>query len=1025
MKKIFTKSLFCILLFFSIAVFAQEKTVSGTVTDTTGVPLPGVNVFESGTQNGTATDFDGFYSLNVSENATLEFSYVGFTTQEISVIDRNKIDISLQPNSSELDEIVVVGYGKQKKANVTGSVATVESDQLTKVPVANVTQSLSGRLPGLVVDQNNGRPGADGGNLYIRGFGANIGGVQGESPLLIVDGFERDFSQLDPNEIESITILKDASAAVYGVRAAAGVILVTTKRGRSGEPVITYNGTYSLTENTRYPKNSSYLAFQDALAQNSAAGNSDISGFITPERYAALNSGEIEGTNWFDVVTRDFAPQQTHNVNIRGGSDAVKYFTSLGYLDQGTIWSSGDFGYKRYNGLINLDFKISERLKSSASLSWRRELRSSSAAVSNDLFSIAFSNPGFPSSLPDGRLPLANIDNPWNPIATTSMDIGGSNEEQRDILNGNIDLEYSIPGIEGLSLKGTAGYIDNIIYSKRLQKPYSLWAYGGTNYLNQQITRSGLTSLTEYNYRFDRLTTQISLNYANTFGDHSVSALLLLEDITEKTHQATVNGNDILSAETPYLFTANPDAITAGGNASEYGRQGLVGRINYDYKGKYLFEFSFRNDASSYFPKDTRTGFFPGISAGWVLSKEAFLKDSNWLSNLKLRLSYSRLGNDQANGYAYVEGFDIYRNDNGYIFDGNYQTAIRTIGVPNPSITWQLSDLYNFGIDASFFKNKLGLTFDTFYRKRSDLLAVDTGVTIPETAGANLPLANLESTDNRGLEAELKYRGALNDLDFNISGNVSWAREKYLDQVEPSDYGDPDLERINRLSGNWVNRSFGYVFDGFFTQDEIDNLSLDYFNGQNGQLKPGDIQLKDINGDGIIDERDQVLIGKNNVPETFFGLNLQLNWKNFDFTMFWQGAAGFYQNFANEERGLYVQNNGSRTPFKYVTDRIWTTDNQGVGAEFPVDLEGPTNSRFVDKYYVDSKYVRLKNLVIGYTIPQKTISKIGISSIRFYLSATNLITFDTLGYYPFDPESGGLTNYPAQRVYTFGLNLSL
>ncbi len=1008
----------------------QPASVSGKVTDSSGQPLPGVTVVVKGTTTGIITDLDGKYSLNnIPGDATLVFSFVGMRMQEIPLDGKSSINVKMEEDSIGIEEVVAVGYGKQKKSNVTGSVATVEGTQLTRVPVANISQALSGKLPGLIVDQNSGRPGSDGGNLYIRGFGANLGGVQGESPLVIVDGFERSFDELDPYEIESITILKDASAAVYGVRAATGVILVTTKKGIISKPVITYNGTYSLTENIRYPELANYQEYRKVLSQHANGAGWELTGLITPEREAALNNGEIEGTDWLDVATRDFAPQQTHNINVRGGSEAVKYFTSLGYLDQGSMWSSGDFGFRRYNGNINLDFKISNNLKSSVNLGWRRELRSETTAVGStatvDLFNIAFSDPGLPSTLPDGRLPISNMTNPWSPLAATNKKIAGSDEDQRDILTGSIELQYSIPGIEGLSVKGATGYTDNIRYEKTLRKPYSLWAYNGTNYVNEQVANSGITSLTEYSYRFNRLTTQLSLNYNNTFGDHYLGGLLLLEDTKDDNHNEWVTGNDMISAETPYLFTANPDAITAGGNASEYGKRGLVGRLNYNYKEKYLFEFSFRNDASSYFPEATRNGFFPGVSAGWVLNKEAFLQDSKTISNLKLRASYSRLGNDAANGYAYIEGFDIYRGGNGYIFNGKYQTAIRTTGIPNSSITWQLSDLYNIGMDASFFNRKLGVELDVFYRKRSDLLAIDTGVTIPETTGANLSLANLESTDNRGFESVVNYRGSIKNLKFNISGNLTWAREKYLTQVEPEDYGDPDLERIERLSGNYINRTFGYLFDGFFTQEELDNLSIDYFSGQNGALKPGDIQLKDINGDNVIDSRDRKIIGKSDVPETVFGLNVQLEWKNFDFTMFWQGSAGFNQYFNGQERGMWVSSGGARNPYKYIVSRIWTEENQGVGAEFPVDMTGPTCNLVIDKYLLDSKYVRLKNLVVGYSLPNAILRNAGITKLRLYLSATNLITIDNLGFYPFDPELGGNLDYPAQRVFSFGLNISL
>ena len=406
-----------------------------------------------------------------------------------------------------------------------------------------------------------------------------------------------------------------------------------------------------------------------------------------------------------------------------------------------------------------------------------------------------------------------------------------------------------------------------------------------------------------------------------------------------------------------------------------------------------MVEFAFRNDASAYFPEATRVGFFPGASLGWVVSKESFMDNVNFIHRLKLRASATQLGNDQANSFAFIEGFGIRSINgggfadlgiNGYALENGYQTAIFSTGIANPGITWQRANLYNLGLEASFLKGKLGLEFEAFYRERFDLLAVDTqGVQIPNTTGALQPLRNLESRNNRGFEAIVNYKDKVGNVGLNVSANASWSREKYDFNIEPEDLGDEDLNRINLLSGQWVNRTFGYQFDGFFTQEDIDNNTLDY-DGQNGQLQPGDIKIKDTNGDGIIDNRDRVVIGRNGTPEIIFGLNTQLTWKNFDFTMFWQGAANFNQNIQANERGLEIQTSGTRTPFKYVTDRVWTEENQGVGAEFPRDITGPTNNLTLDKYYLDSKYVRLKNLVIGYTLPKEVTRKIGGNNIRIF-----------------------------------------
>ncbi len=1028
----------------------QQLQVSGIITDKSGQPLPGANIIEKGTSNGVQTDFDGNFSLVVTnENAILVISYLGFKTQEVSVNGQSNIQISLEDSTAALDEVVVVGYGTQKKANITGSVATISTKDITVVPTSNVTGTLAGRLPGLIVDQNTGRPGSDIAGLFIRGFGANnnnntdlIPPQQEERPLYIVDGFIRNFVQLDPNEIESITILKDASAAVYGVRAAAGVVLVTTKRGKIGKPEITLNSNYTMNTNTTFPEYANYLQYKKIWelrddGGDAAADVNPASGFITTERFNALESGANPGTDWWRSVTKNITPMYNHSLSVSGGSEKAKYFVNLGFLDQGTIWKTNDEAYKRFNATINLDAKISKNLKATVNFGWRREERESINGNQGDFFSIGFAHPAMPIDIPGGLNPIVNPSNGWSPVVTTNRELGGYEDRTDDIFNGGFGLDFEVPGIKGLTFGFKAGILEEFRDIEELNKPITLFAQGDNGLLEQVV--SEFTTLRNFNFRNSQFTTQLSANYNVQLGKHDIGALLLRETFEQNNKNFGVTGN-IVTENLLLITTADPTALTLAAGGSEYGRVGLVGRLNYNYDQKYLLEFSFRNDQSSYFPEATRTGFFPGLSVGWIASNEGFFENVNFINRLKFRASAARLGNDEANVYDYIEGFNIIpiaTNPNGslqpstngnaiyngYVFDGDYQLALRSLGTANPAITWQQADLFNAGVEMSFLKNKLSFEFEVFYRERFDLLALDnTNINIPTTAGSDEPLRNIESMNNRGFESILSYRDQIGELNFNIRGNVSWTREKYGDQVEITQ-GDVDLDRISLLSGQWVNREFGYVFDGFFTQDDIDNLTLDY-NGQNNLLGPGDIKVKDINDDGIIDDRDQVVVAKSNVPEWQFGLSTEFAWKNFDMTMFWQGAAGFHQEMTAEERGLNIPQNGPRTPFAYLADNIWTPENQGVGAEFPVDLIGPTNNFSLDKYWINSSYVRLKNLAIGYTIPSDVVSKMGASKLRLYVSGTNLLTFDSMGLYPFDPESGGRNVYPNQKAYTLGINLT-
>lgn len=1002
----------------------QKRTITGTVTDSNDEPLPGVSIVIKGTTEGTVTDIDGLYTLpNVEDGAVLEFSFIGLESQEVKVNGKSTIDITMIEETTGLDQVVVVGYGTTKKASVTGSISSVKTEELTKVPSSNVTSNLAGRLPGLIVDQSNGRPGADAAELSVRGF---------ESALLIVDGVERKFNQLDPNEIESITVLKDASAAIYGVRGGSGVIMVTTKRGKTGKPTISYNSSMSLTEATRYPEMATFKQYE-SLANAHRRGDewNIFEGYITPERQIGLENGTISGTDWIKEVSRNFAPMQQHNLSVRGGNEAIKYFISGAYLDQGSRWKSGDYGFERLSITSNFDAKINDRLDISFGLGLRKEISETSPADGNsDIMDMVFAHPAFPATIPNGKNVVVNTSNAISPVASTNKSIGGYNRGTVNYETGDFGFTYKVPGIKGLVAGGKVAFVHSFVFDKRFEQTFDLWAFDGVNYIGQQTSNAGQNDLKESSYRFNRLLTNLRLDYEKKIGEHSIKALLLYE--SNKTESKTVNavGNDVIASATPYLNYSNPDKRDATGFASEDGATGVVMRLNYDLRAKYLLEMIFRIDQSSRFPEETRTGYFPGVSAGWIISKENFMSDFDFLSNLKLRTSYSNLGNSGGT-YSYIEGFKVSGVGAGYVFNNQFQTAIETLGEPNPYITWQETELYNVGVDVGLFKNQLTMELDAFYRNRTGLLASDPGVNIPTTSGISVPLKNVNERNNRGFELVIGHKGSKGDFKYNVSANFSWTREKYGKTLETKEYDDSDQERINLKEGNWVNRTFGYQFDGFWTEDEIADLIwnqtndpdnyIDYGVNPNN-IRAGDIRVKDFNGDGIVDGRDRIIIGRSSRPEIMFGLNSTAQWKNFDFTMFWQGAANFNQNMSGTERGLFLHASGPRTPYSYLYGKVWTPETADE-AVFPADLDGKYNDATMDKYFVDSKYIRLKNLVVGYTLPSQIVSRIGLKKVRLYVSGTNLITIDNLGIYPVDPEVSGVGSYPIQRVYSFGVNV--
>ncbi len=986
----------------------QQPAVSGKVNEFDGQPLPGVTVVVKGTTQGTVTNADGNYSLtNIPDDATLVFSFVGMLTQEVAVGNQTSISVTMEQDVFGIEEVVAVGYGTQEKRTLTGSVAQINSAELSIVPSSSVTEILGGRLPGLVAKQSSGAPGRQP-SLSIRGFN-----TAGEGALVIVDGVERDFGNLDPNEIESITILKDASAAIYGARAASGVILVTTKRGKIGKPTITYNGTTSFQTPTGYPKTiDAKTALESPLISNIPQ--------ISDERIDGILNGSIPSTNFQKELLKKWSPLNNHNLNLRGGSDNALYFVSAGYMDQGAGFKTGDYGFERLNINSNLDLKINKSLKIDINLGWRREVREENPVEGwNRVYNwMQIAHPAYPLRNRDGSL-STNAQGPHSSEAVTSEEIAGMSKSTNDVFNGAFGFEYSVPGIKGLSAEGKLSVVSSNHFNKNFRKKFTLYVDDGVNFREWATNNPNGPSLEEVNRRSQRVTSILSLRYKRTFGSHEITGLALWETINDQSNFNRVYRDQLLSPDIPYIFTGSLENQQTGGDASEDGRESFVGRINYNFKGKYYFEGTFRFDAVPRFPADTRWGGFPGASIAWRISEEGFMQDVSFLDNLKLRLSAANLGNDNTNGrYNYLSGFSIIGNTNQWYYWGNtLQPAINTLGVPNPEITWQEANLYNAGLDVAFLNNKLAAELDVFYRKRTGLLATANSQ-IPQTVGANLPQTNINSRDNRGFEAVVTYNERLSDFNFSVSGNVSWNREKYLHFEEP-EYTSEDDIRIRKNSGRWVNRTVGYVFDGFFnSQTEINESPINY----SYNPRPGDIRYKDVNGDGVVNSLDRTEIGKGGMPEWMFGLNFKGRWKGFDMTMFWQGAAGFVTNMNDWNRAF--RPNMARVPFQYVFDNVWTEENK-ENALFPARWEG-WNQQTNDEYLIDSRYLRLKNLVFGYTFPKSLLSSAGIQSTRVYVSGTNLVTFDALGIFgEFDPENSGFGGYPQQMVLTVGISISL
>ena len=996
-----------------------DKKITGVVKDANGEPIIGANVTVKGQSSiGTITDIDGRFTLDVPAGAVLQVSFIGFASQDIEVGNQKELAIALKEDTEMLDEVVVVGYGTQKKVNLTGAVESVKSGDLEKVSVINTVSSLAGKLPGLYLKQNSGKPGDNEPSLNIRGFGA---------PLIIIDGTEQgSFGNLDSEEIESVNILKDASAAVYGARAGNGVILVTTKRGKSSKPRVSFNASLSWSRVTKYPKLMN--AGQYAELYNEAQLNDGIAPENLKFTEEAINHYKLQddpihypNTNWFDTATRKFAPQQKYNFNIGGGNDVVRYYVSLGYAHEEGLWKSGDSDFKRYNFRSNIDVKVTPHLTASLDLSGRRENRSDPFISVSDIFlNILRSQPTLPSSYPDPTKHVGRGSAGANGLISTQKDVVGYVNDERHYFTGTFKLRYDFPFLKNLYAEGRMTYYKDGIYKKTWEQQYGTYNYDAENDMYTLISENGRNALTEAQDHTKRTTYQVSLNYENVFGNHDVKGLFLFEGMTDSGNNFWGNRIDYISNAVQQLFAGGTENQSTDGTAWESGRASFIGRLNYIYSSKYLLEATFRYDGSPKFAKEHRWGFFPSVSLGWILSNEQFMSGFSNLDNLKLRVSYSNTGNDDTGAFQYLTGYNFTGN---YIIGGTSYKTISTTGLINPLITWEDMHTFNVGIDASFF-GCINASFDMFYRKRLGILANRYG-SVPNTFGAILPAENINSQDNRGFEFSLGYRKRIGSVDVNLMGNVSYSRAKWI-HFEEAEYTDVDQIRINKKSGHWVDERYGYITDGFFeSEEQIKNWPINQDGTGNTTLKPGDLIYKDLNNDKIIDWRDQDLVGRGDMPTLYYGLNLDLTWKNFNLNMVWQGAAGYNFEIVSDAKSTFTQDQNG---YEYFYTNRWTPDNKN--AKYPRASIGlPANQdKFSDFWYKKAAYLRLKSLMVSYNFPKKMLSKYNLPDIQLYLAGTNLLTFDSLSDFGYDPEAPNWNNglyYPQQSTITVGIKLNL
>jgi TonB-linked SusC/RagA family outer membrane protein len=1016
-------SFYC-LLFFSTTAHAQQRSVAGIITNEDHMPLEGVSVIEKGTNKGTSTDLNGKFELQVSNStAVLVISYVGYKEKEVSLNNQASIEISLESNGRSLGDVVVVGYGTQKKETVTGSVSSIKGSELVNTKNENVENMLTGKLPGVRVVQKSGEPGAFNNVFDIRGYGGN--------PLIIVDGIPRDnITSLDANEIESISVLKDASAAIYGVKAANGVVLITTKKGKIGKVELNYSLNYGIQQALGLPRSSD--AYTQMLLKNEMTMDQFENPFLSysDEAMKPYLTGEKKSSDWQGAALKKFAPISQQNLSASGGTDRLRYYFDFGYLKQGGFWKSNDLNYLKYNFRVNVDAQISKKLKTdfkvAAIMDEANKPYQSSDQVFKSLWRQSALMPVYANN--DLKYPGTAFD-AANTVVMTNSDMSGYQKNDNKWLQSSFGLTYT--PVEGLDVRGMYSFDDKNYKGKGFKKEYALYSYDELNKTYNSTVAQSPSTIGRSTSETNNSLLQLSLNYKNKFGKHNLGGLLLYEEGTSSGDNFSANRE--LSIIIDQLFAGNSlnQVGTMDPNGVfKYATKSLVGRLNYDFDKRFLAELSFRYDGSSRFTKSKQWGFFPAASVGWVISNENFLKNSHslsFISNLKLRASYGQMGDDGALSFQFLSGYNY--PVGGYMWNGAFGNGIGFRPVANPNISWITASMVNLGLDASFWNDKLELTLDMFRRDRNGLLAQRNG-TLPGTVGIQFPQENLNSDRTSGFEIALSHRNRIGrDFTYKISGMLSYTLSQDR-HVEIASFGNSyDNWRWNysyRNKNLWFGQSVTGVFHSY---DEIDNYTVDQ-GGGNKELLPGDLKMEDWNGDGVIDDNDQHPIALTSIPLINFSSNFGVTYKNYDLSFLFQGAGLSFVQYPSQISDPDPWGNGNI--LQDFQDRWHTVDPQAdrydpntkwVAGKRPA-LGRPTG----DNSTADIKnanYIRLKTLEFGYTLSKELLSKVGIINCRVYFNAYNLLTVTGLNY--IDPEHPGEDNgllYPLNKTFNFGFNVT-
>ncbi|HLR24332.1 MAG TPA: TonB-dependent receptor [Fodinibius sp.] len=998
-----------------------QEEITGSVTDAnSGQTLPGVNILVKGTTTGASTDADGNFELTVpSLQDTLVVTYIGYQRQEVPINGRTSLSIQLNPEAIMGEEMVVVGYGTRQKKTLTGSVSAISSEELSKAPVTNVSNSIGGRLPGVITTTGSGEPGYDNSDILIRGQQT----LNNNNPLVVIDGIpssEGALSRLNPQDIEDMSVLKDASAAIYGSQAANGVILVTTKRGTKGKPQFTINFNQGFTQPTRVPE------MADAPTYLQMLNEIDIYQGAEP-RYSQKEINKYKNideqdpwlyhdTDWFDAALKPLSLQTKASASMAGGSENLQYRVSFGALTEDGFYRNSATHYDQYNFRSNIDGQINKNINLRFDVSGRYESRNFPMQGAGTTFATLMrGKPHQPAYWPNGK-PAPAIERGENPVVT-GTDATGKDKDDWYYLNSQLSLDIKVPGVEGLNLRGTFSYNKAFRQRKAWLTPWTLYDFNEEDYKNkggdpEQYLSGSLQppgqdpQLTQYNENNNNILLNAVAEYQTDIADHSINVLAGVEKRSNDNAYFNAFRRHYISTALDELFAGGEAQRANDGSSSQEAWLSFFSRIGYNYQNKYMVDLIGRYDGSYKFPEGQRYGFFPSVSVGWRISEEDFFRNNiGFLDDLKIRASWGQTGNDRIDPYQFMAGYGF---GDGYVLGGQEVKSLYQTRTPNPAITWEVANQRDIGLEGALLDNRLSFEVDYFNYLRKDILT-QRNASVPESSGLILPEENIGEVSSYGFDGNINWRQDVSeDFIYNITLNLGWATNEINYWDEPP--GAPDWQKS---TGHKMNTELFYVADGVFN-DQAEVESRPHWAG----AQAGDLIFKDVNGDGEITADDRVRIDRNSIPEWTGGLTFSGNYKQFDMSVFFQGAAGAsqYVRTSSGEFGNYLA--------EFARKR-WTPDHR--------NSEGPRAFNREEEYWIaqnntyfykKTDYIRLKTLELGYNFPNRLIERWGVQNLRIYLSGYNLLTWDTFGL--MDPEassdSGGY--YPQKRVFNAGISLT-